>query len=317
MGARLPSFPVQPSTLVRLEQEFTLSGSTGGNGWAIFQPLNMVCNDAAYGYFTSTPTQVPYFQNTTSANVTSVTSAGPYAHTAFQPVSAGGLGKGVRLVAWGVKILNITSILNRGGKIYFGQAQPSLGTSLLGTDETTLTKFPNYKNYSIGNDKWFYFHRKITSEEDMLYNYWNTTAGGNPWVYSDLQTISAESAPYFGMYYRGPAPGSTSGPESFTVKICGHFEVIGTNINDPGLGLTKADPTGLSNIVTGVSHASMKDDSTPDHTSGLPSEKQESVLTGLIHNGVLAAVPSLAKPLVHQGMDYIQDKLMNSGDFGF
>lgn len=309
-GARIPDFPVMPSTLIRVEHEFTMTATINGYGWSLFQPINMIRGDVPYVWFTTGGTAPPSFA-TSGTNVSFTQAPSPYTTASFEDVSDGGGGLATRIVSFGIKVLNISALQNKGGKIYFAQEDARLNNTLIGGDQTTLVRYPGYKAYPIGNDKNHYYHRMITDRADLLYNIVFKEDG--QWHYVDSVSISgnasAEDTPYMGAYFSGSA---TTQPETFNVQVCAHFEVIGQTINTPGLGVTKSDSKGLENIQSAASHTRLSSPDHKDHISDMPVARQESVISNIIHgaNDLLSPVPGLTGKMI----DMVESGLMGTRD---
>lgn len=296
-SARLPDFPVFPSTLVRIEQEFTLTAPTTGNyGWALFNPLNMITQNVSYASYTNgTGIPPPTFQ-AAGTGVSNAFAPSQYLNSDFDNTSQNA--KAVRIVAWGMTCTNVSSELSLAGKYYANQSAPRLTDSLINTDETTMQSFPTYKTLPAGNRKSFYYHRMITEKSDLRYNQYDIATG--TWVYSDDNSLSSESTAYIGMFLRA---GAFVGPESIVVRVAGHYEIIGQTRNVPGLGVTKSDTSGVEKVVS-YGHAKRMESATAvDHISNMPDQKKDSFVKGLLEDVV--DLSPIAPNTLHNVVDAI------------
>jgi hypothetical protein len=300
-SARMPDFPVYPSTLVRIEQEFTMvANPTDGYGWALFAPLNMITSDISYGWYTngSVVGAPPSFQ-TSGTSVSTATAPSQYLSSDFDSSSQNA--KAVRCVAWGISVSNVSTNLNLAGKYYANQAAPRLTDSLINTNEETMQAFPTYKTKNAGNRKSFYYHRMITERSDLRYNQYDTTSPAG-WIYSDDESLSSERTAYIGLWIRANGLASS---ETVIVRVCGHFEIVGQTRNVPGLGLTKSDTSGLEKTVShGAKLRSTTSADTEDHISGKSENQKDSIVHDILSDTVdMVPIPKVASNLAHWVID--------------
>jgi len=299
-SARIPDFPVYPSTLIRLEQEFTISTGTTNYAWALFSPLNMILNDTFYpfAWFTNGSVVAPPSFQTTGAGVSSLQGVSPYSETYFDKTSQ--FGHSVRLVAWGFEVQNVSATLNMCGKYNANQSSPRLTNVLVNTDETNMLAYPTWKTMNAGSRKKFFYHRQITERADLRYNQFDTSAG---WIYADDQSVSSEREAYMGLFVR--ATGFVSA-ESFIVRVAGHFEIIGQTRNVPGLGITKSDTGGLEKTVSAFAQKRLDNPTTEDHLSNKTEVQKEGIVHQLLDSAIdIAPVPKIAQNLAHTAGDFL------------
>jgi len=300
-SARLPDFPVYPSTLIRLEVEVVVTSGTGsGPAWIYACPLNMITNDQQFAWYTVGGAVPPAFTTTIGTTVNAAVSGSPYGKSYFD--SSAKVGRSVRCVAWGMCVQNISSTLNRGGKYFFNQPTPRLTDPMTGTDNSAMTLYPTYKTGTLGTAKALYYHRMITERSDLRYNQELTGSG---WVYADDGALSSERDPYIGCYL---ACAGITTPETFSVRMAGHFEIVGQTRNAPGLGTTVSDTKGLEQIVSSGHMARTKDAESPDHISGKSDRHQDSVVDSILH-ATTDILPPGGKRVADNLIDVLEDKL--------
>lgn len=306
--ARIPDFPVFPSTLLRLEQEFTMTADqVSGTGWFHFAPLNLVTSNLNYGYHTNgTVPSPPLFSDITGGAVTANLGPSPNSATYFDFNALGGAGHAVRIVSFGFAVTNISPALNLAGKWYANQYEPRPSATSTGTDETTMQRLPTYKTGQAGSRKEWAYHRQITSRADLRYNMIVVGVGplGTPtynWVYSDDGSPSDEDNLYLGGWVQAPGLAAS---ESFIVRVCGHYEIIGQTRNIPGLGMTVSDTKGLEKIQSSASHARLANSTVPDHLTGASEGHKDNVISSLLHVGE-NMLPTPLKAIAHPLIDFV------------
>lgn len=297
-SARIPDFPVMPTTLIRLEQEFVMT-SNGAFGWALFQPLNMLCNGTTFAWRTTGTGAPPGMTTTTGTGVTPQATSSPFTQSSFVPRPIGS-GRSARCVSFGLELVNTTTNLNKAGKLYFCQLAPALENNFSGADNSTMAQYPYYKTEPCSTDKPIYYHRVITERSDLRYNI--LTSGH--WNYADSLTISTEDTQYFAVYYQGAA----SVNETFNIRVAGHFEIMGATINDPGLDITRSDTRHLENVVTGVQREMFNNPTSRAHTSGMSKQRQEGIISKLIYglNDAFSPAPGLTKMIIDKGREILR-----------
>lgn len=238
LDARLPVWPVR-STLCQFRRATSLGKTNSdGNGWIVFSPMNMICNDVAFAAFSNEPSSANTINGVGPEGYT--TAGGAYAVSNFY----GSDSFSVRLVAFGFKLRYIGTKLNEGGYVTFNQMCPR--ATMDGMTSTDIqSKYIEWKQAKFDSN-WKQFNRLYTENDDALYmNKREDTDPQYQWAYDDFVDANTENHAYIGAYINGAAAN-----QPFEVMSAGHFELIGPLNNTTGVATTTLNSTKHEQIVS-------------------------------------------------------------------
>jgi len=248
IDARLPIWPVR-STLVQMRLDTILTSCNGnGNGYVLFSPANMICNDLGYAYYS----------NATTPDLMGFSNGPAFCGGAYSADSFQEQGFSMRIVAFGFKIKYTGRNDDSGGFITFQQQCPR--DTLENQDSTTIMGYsPDWKQYSF-NDKFKQFNRLFTENDDSLYmNRQELQPDQFFWCYDDFGTNNPENYYYIGAYINGAVPSA-----KFEVQVAAHFELIGPTNNTIGVKATQIDTKSVEKVVNTGAALRSHDNYTPD-----------------------------------------------------
>lgn len=257
LSARMPSFPVAPSQLIRTKIWASGICNSNGYGYVWGTPMYMVQNTLP-AFFITDGSNPDKFSATGGIQTTSNSS---FSANSFQVGNTGGWNL-ARCVALGIRVRYTGIAYNKSGLVYCIQNEPRTD-DLLDYGVNEITARP-HKVYSFANNSWHGVTRHITDPLDFQYQQF--TDGDNVWVYetNDKSEISLDSYANMGVYIVA-APGAP-----FEVDIVGHFEIKGKNLQQTSVAMSNTKD--LEKVASMSTIIRNKDNTTPDYNKTAGNE---------------------------------------------
>jgi hypothetical protein len=186
----------------------------------------------------------------------------------------------LRIVACGLRVRYQGTVLNAAGDWYGIQTNPR--QDLSGFDVGGINKFPGNKTGSFKSGQWHTYCRHITSQQDFVYLQFNSTTAS--WVDAlSGQSVLEDDTYYMGIIFSGIAA------QPYEIDATVHAELVGPNLDYTGI--TTPHRSGTEDVIHSFSKLRVRDRTTKDHVSDVPSTSKLSKIFGIIKDGVEKEFP--------------------------
>jgi len=289
-SARIPSYPLVSSELLRTYCSGKGVLNSNGNGWICIQPAALVANDATQGViYSSGPAATDFFQ-ISGTNISNATSNSQYTQADFK-IELGNGNKAFRPVAQGIRIRYLGTDLNAAGTCYMLQMSPKTAKDdLFGLGITNIKTYPGFKENEFRDSSWHVLTRHIAQAEDFWYQGYSNTD-------NQFEYLADSGSPSYDAQWNMGIFMSATANQPFEFEIVSHYEIIGPNLTRRAI--TKADTKGTENVISAYAQLRHKDSTTPDHSVGKKPESKGGFMEVLKKGGeILLPLVKQALPLL-------------------
>jgi len=282
LEARLPLLPIYSTKCIRTYASGTGAIGTNTFGFITTIPMNGIVNNNLSVYYSSSAFTGVSISRVAGGVLSTAATKTPYLASSFDPGVVNGNALGGRIVAYGIRIKNTTTVLQSSGEWFACQMNPK--SSMDAFDSGTIKKIQGFKQDTFRDPSFHVYNRMITSRNDAEFLAWNTTSA--TWNLINPGASSDENINYLSCAVVG-VPGST-----FDFEVVGHYEIIGPNLDVEEV--SPIDEGSTHEIVNEGTKKRHRNTTQEDHVSPVKKNEDEvSKFTNFMKGVAKTAIPVL------------------------